>query len=153
MVSQAMDNAFDFSQAALDALSSLGDGSANEAQHDLLKYLFLESMPSPDKVDPHEVYFEKLVGMYEAILKFKERSSRPKDGPLPVDDVIVYCDHSRFLVRQNSDGSRNKTHSYDQDSQTMMKWAPLEGCKGSVNIDDTYVGSRSAQVAIMRTIY
>lgn len=146
MVTEAVEAAFEISHAALDALSALGDGSFNESQRDLLRYIFQDAMPSPNKIDPNEVYFEKLVGMYKAILKFEKLSPKPTNGPLPADDVIIHCDYSRFMILKNSDGSKNKTHSYDQDSQTIVKWGYI---KGSANFDSALVGFLCVPIAII----
>lgn len=136
-----MTNAFDLAEAASSALADIDTETANEAQRDLLKYMFNRAVEHPSSAPTH---FSKVVKTYRAILDFKKsENGNPQhkpEGGLPPDDVIVYCDYSRFDENQNCDGNKQRGWACDRDTRvTKQMNGDYLGCQNTINTDTTAV--------------
>ena len=134
-----MKDAFVYSQAAIDALNSLADTDPTHdpayiAKLDLLQYLFLNTMKHPPTVDGTDQVFQKVLDVFTQVQRFNHNGDgsytvRPQ-GELPSDDVIVYCDYSRFQEGRNCDGSLSSSMACDRDTGLAVDMdADYTGCQ------------------------
>lgn len=134
-----MKDAFVYSQAAIDALNSLADTDPTHdpayiAKLDLLQYLFLNTMKHPPTVDGTDQVFQKVLDVFTQVQRFNHNGDgsytvRPQ-GELPSDDLIVYCDYSRFQEGRACDGHRNPSQACDRDTgSTVNMDIGYKGCK------------------------
>lgn len=104
-----MQNSFVYNQAGIDALNTLAQGQQDNAtytaQLDLLKYMFSGAIPSSGVVSSSNTYYERISSVLNQVKTFDtngDGSYTPRpEGDLPADEVIVYCDYSRFVTTEN----------------------------------------------------
>ncbi|KAL9097562.1 MAG: hypothetical protein Q9165_000458 [Trypethelium subeluteriae] len=136
--------AFDFSQAAIDALDALGAGTGNQAadvaKSDLLDYIFVSARPGRgQRVDPNNQNFRRVRATFNAVKNFGQFQGtfRPEDGAAETD-VVVYCDYSRFDNHEDKDcfGREKKGFACDPHIGALVKMDDdYKDCKYEFGID------------------
>ncbi|KAL1963046.1 hypothetical protein VTN77DRAFT_8794 [Rasamsonia byssochlamydoides] len=114
-----MTDAFDLARAALAAINALQAGTANEAQRDLM----------------HPVT-QRVIQVFQGVLAFdKNGNGQPSTlaagSRPPSDDVVVYCDYSRFIEGQTCSGVKDPTVACDRSIQK------------NIEMDDAYKSCKS----------
>lgn len=149
-----MNDAFAWSQAALNALEALGQpvqpgqqiDSTYSAQLDLLKYMFSEDIVTPPStVDPTSPYFDIVRSVYTQVNGFNKNgdgSPSPKPADLSADDVIVYCNFKRFKEGEDCYGNPSAGEACDRDvNKEVLMDSDYKGCKanskGAVMVRDS----------------
>ncbi|CRG84227.1 hypothetical protein PISL3812_01541 [Talaromyces islandicus] len=138
-IENGMKQAFIYNEAALEALNALSnqsntDRATNVAQRDLFKYLFSVAMDNGN-IDPSYSKFKMLRSAFRAVKKFDRRGdgfSLPLTGNelLPTNDLIVYCDWSRFDEGASCSGKKDPKVACDRDLQQDVAMGQLyKSCK------------------------
>ena len=132
-----MANAFDLASAAQDTLGALAGGSANQAQQDLMDYLFFEAKKN-GAIDTTWPLWYQVNNVYSTIAGWSTKSTDKSN--MGSNDVIFYCDFSRFTEGKSCDGTADKNVACDTDTQIdHVMDSDYTGCKNSVNFDTTEV--------------
>ncbi|KAL5356474.1 meiotically up-regulated gene family-domain-containing protein [Aspergillus floccosus] len=122
-----MQSALGLAEAGSDALNQLsqpGDGPTAVAQRDLFSYLFAEAMKN-GHIDTSNKEWQHFTSGFSAVLNYKKTpdgSPEQNDGMygfLHMDDLIVYCDYSRFQENKDCQGNT----------------APGKACDTSINVE------------------
>ena len=103
---------FKLAQTELDVLRVIDSDSANQTQLDLQKYIFHEIIFSNNDFDSNNIFFKKVIEVYNAVLAFNKvdnNNSSSKSDNLFVKNVIIYCDYSCFNENINCDKTSNKS--------------------------------------------
>jgi hypothetical protein len=136
MITTAMNEAFTLAENGRTVWQHLSigpDGSGNppnappavkEAESDLLRYMFLEAVPSNQinamsiQIDDFQSPFKSIDQVFQGVLAFQRLATRPPDNqPLPANDVIVYCDYSRYTLNYDCAGDFSFGSACDKDTQ------------------------------------
>ncbi|RJE21510.1 hypothetical protein PHISCL_06143 [Aspergillus sclerotialis] len=123
-VLEGMKGAFKLAGAGSNTLNQLSRSSstpAGMAQKDLLSYLFAETMTNGN-IDTNNAQWNVAKNMFSSVLRYKTTSNtsngepRSTDGKyqfLPVNEVILYCDYSRFKGNEDCKGNSKKRDTCD----------------------------------------
>jgi hypothetical protein len=149
MVRTAMSNAFKLADSAQAIWNHLNDETAapaSVAESDLLRYLFLEAIPENQRNNPNlnidvneSPAFGRIRDTLSQILIYdRDPIVKPAPGlipfPLSSNDVVVYCDFSRFNTNRNCNGNVRPGWACDTDIQEEMfmgKFGEYLACQNS----------------------
>ncbi|KAK2597384.1 hypothetical protein QQS21_006008 [Conoideocrella luteorostrata] len=122
LVKKAMSGAMDLNQAGLDLMKNMkkeGSGPTWDAQNDLVNWLFNEATTN-GKVDPNGEPWHNITITYDNIatkystIKTAEQDAKGKYVGLDTNDVVIYCDYSRFVKGQDCKGAKRKNAVCDK---------------------------------------
>lgn len=159
-----MRDAFAYNQAAVDTLNYLANTDPSNdpsylAKIDLLQYMFKNTMSNPPTVVESDAMFQHVLSVFTAVQLFNQKgdgtySVRPQ-GTLPSDDVIVYCDYSRFQEGRQCDNRVNSSTACDRDTGlTVDMDKNYKGCKShAMNIATVRVKCLHSYVARGLTLH
>ncbi|KAB8346225.1 hypothetical protein FH972_023270 [Carpinus fangiana] len=140
LVQDGVSNAFDLASAGQDGLNSLDSGTASQEMQNLRDYIFYETSGTDQAA---RAKFSVAQNVFRDVLSFDKANGAPspkgQPGQLPVDDVIVYCDYSRF-TEGKSCGDGSDTPGYACDTDTNLDVLMDDGytkCKSSLSRDTT----------------
>ena len=111
MIERAMASAFDLTHAALATLDSLtrpGGGATWQAQRDLLSFLFSETF-ADGNINTQSPYWALLHQTLDFVSRLDDNNGHPSAAPpdyrtLTKDDLVLFCDLSRYKENQNCQG-------------------------------------------------
>ena len=98
-------------------------------------YLFNEIPAQPSTNDE---YFSRIMGVFNGVQNYNHNNQYV--SPPPSDEVVIYCDYSRFKENKDCNGEDKKGYACDPDIQDVVQMdSDYQGCKGSLNTDTTQV--------------
>lgn len=107
LVTDVMDGALEMGHIALQTLEALKRGKGITADIELLDYMF--GFAVKGKTPRPSGYLDRVISVYEQILDFdKNGDGRPlsmPSGQPPIDDVVVFCDYTRYMEDQDCFGN------------------------------------------------
>ncbi|PLB50840.1 hypothetical protein P170DRAFT_508944 [Aspergillus steynii IBT 23096] len=112
VVKNGMTGALDLAAAAVDTLDALSSHTNNAAQLDLFQYIFgfaVKTTNGHREVIPEEVNYIK--GIYNNVLKFAVLTGDERSN-----DVVIYCDYSRYIEGMDCNGVENSSVACDKDT-------------------------------------
>ena len=128
LVTTGLAKAFDFNQAAIDALNALEAGVGNQpadvAKSELLDYIFASARPGQDQpVDPNNPNFKRVKGTFQAVKSLAPQTGTfyPQSGGTK-PNVVTYCDFSRFSEWENKGCDGKPKPGYACDKHVELEW-------------------------------
>ncbi|KAH8429797.1 uncharacterized protein LDX57_007469 [Aspergillus melleus] len=112
VVKDGMKGALDLAAAAVDTLDALSTQTNNVAQMDLFQYMFgfaVTTVNGHRQVNQNELDYIK--GIYTNVLNFALLREDRKPN-----DVVIYCDYSRYIEGVDCNGVENKSVACDKDT-------------------------------------
>lgn len=107
-----MTSAIDLAQAAADTMQALKDQTHSEAQMDLFEYMFsfaVKTVNGRRQID--DSAWEWINRILVQVLKFKHSTDQKV-----AEDVVIYCDYSRYIEGTRCNGDKKKNMACDKDT-------------------------------------
>ncbi|PLB50842.1 hypothetical protein P170DRAFT_463924 [Aspergillus steynii IBT 23096] len=151
-VRDGMASAIDLAQAGVDTMQALKDQTHTEAQMDLFEYMFSFAVKTVDgrrQIGPSD--WDWINRIFDKVLKLKSFKEEKM-----AEDVVIYCDHSRYIEGTECNGNKNKKMACDKDISgdveinSVFKWCKSKSGYFPVMAD---LGSKSLLAWPIHKIY
>ena len=107
LVTYTMKNAIQMARISNRTLHALKEGQGNRHQVDLMSHMFQFAVRG-NRVESSD-YLDRVMSVYEQIIAFdREGNGNPSKmptGALPADEVVIFCDYTRYSEHHDCHGN------------------------------------------------